>query len=132
MEDVKYSVRDTGSDAKSLNTRCGSCCLEEGEFRKSKARYRRDDEMSSLSHETACFHSIVPNKRNFSNQNLRGKNSIINATLHLKFQRTCSPPRPPPTHIVIQRAWQHEAWAESRPLGPLSQAWVSRLSFAFH
>lgn len=98
MEDVKYSVRDTGSDVKSLNTRCSSCCLEEGEFRKSKARYRRDDEMSSLSHETACFHSIVPNKRNFSNQNLRGKNSIINATLHLKFQRTCSPPRPPPPH----------------------------------
>lgn len=132
MEDVKYSMRYTGSDVKSLNTRCSSCYLEEGEFHKSKARYTRNDKISSLSHKTPCFHSIVPNKWNFSNQNLREKNSVINATLHLKFQRTCSSPRPPHTHIIIQCAWQHEAWAESRPLGPLSQAWVSRLSFAFH
>ena len=131
MEDVKYSMRYTGRDVKSLNTRHSSCYLEEGEFHKSKARYRRNDKISSLSHKTPCSHSIVPNKWNFSNQNLKEKNSLINATLHQKFQRTC-PPSPPPPHIIIQRGWQHEAWAESGPLDPLSQAWISRLSFAFH
>ena len=98
MEDVKYSMRYTGRDVKSLNTRHSSCYLEEGEFHKSKARYRRNDKISSLSHKTPCSHSIVPNKWNFSNQNLKEKNSLINATLHQKFQRTCPPSPPPPTH----------------------------------
>ena len=104
MEDVKYSMRYTGRDVKSLNRRHSSCYLEEGEFHKSKARYRRNDKISSLSHKTPCSHSIVPNKWNFSNQNLKEKNSFINATL----------PQTPPSH---HHTHNYSTWLATWGLG---------------